>query len=79
MSSSYCSMCTNVTLVQHNEGLYSYLLSNPASLFVAGGVFVFFFLKDFFSPHNDRPVELCNLEGWNTYQSGTEHYFYYVY
>lgn len=80
ISSSYCSMCTKVALVQNNESLYPYLLSNNNfSVCCKGGdVFGFFFLKDFF-PHNDRSVELCNLEGWNIYQSGTEHYFYYVY
>jgi len=79
--SYYCSMCMNVTLVQNNEGLYSYLLSKKtASLFAARrGRCLFLFLKVFIFFHSDRSTELCNLEGWNIYQSETEHYFYYVY
>lgn len=46
-------MCTNVTLVQNSEGLYSYLLPNKtASLRIkkGGGVFVFFLFERFFFP-----------------------------
>lgn len=37
------------------------------------------FKRSFFLPQNDKPVEMCNFEGWNSYQSGPKNYFHYIY